>query len=384
MTNSPINHARKIPYKNQLFLFVVSGGRCEFNGCNRYLIEHPLTLAKGNYAQEAHIVAFKEAGPRGDTFPRPDDINAVENLMLLCPTCHKLIDDNKEQFTVTTLKKHKRDHEERIKHLTGLSPDLKTYILQVKGRINGQPVDIPVEHVTEAVAPRYPSDMRGRVIDLTAISDNDPNYYQVAARTIKREIEQLYAPGMDVDRTRHISLFALGPIPVLVYLGSQLSNKIPTDLYQRHRGEIENWIWKETGSPIEYEFKTRKTGKDKSCVALLLSLSGQIHSESLPKEIDERFSVYEITLKNKVPDPTFLRLRQDLDNFKMIYQSSLRKILQDHGVLKAIHLFPAIPAPVAVLCGRELLPKVDPTIWVYDNNNKKHDGFTFCIRINEQ
>jgi hypothetical protein len=35
--------------------------------------------------------------------------------------------------------------------------------------------------------------------------------------------------GENVHETRHISLFALAPIPLLVFLGSQLSSKVPVD-----------------------------------------------------------------------------------------------------------------------------------------------------------
>ena len=42
---------------------------------------------------------------------------------------------------------------------------------------------------------------------------------------------------------RHISLFAAARIPLLVYLGSKLDDKIPIDLYQKHRGGNEDWHW---------------------------------------------------------------------------------------------------------------------------------------------
>jgi len=54
---------------------------------------HHRTLTAGNFAQAAHIVAFKDNGPRGNVQDGPDDINRITHLMLLCPTCHKLIDD---------------------------------------------------------------------------------------------------------------------------------------------------------------------------------------------------------------------------------------------------------------------------------------------------
>lgn len=79
----------KIKDITRLLLFVRAGGRCEFDGCNKYLLQHHLTLTEGNFAQLAHIVAFKPEGPRGKVGPRPMDINDVTNLMLLCPECHR-------------------------------------------------------------------------------------------------------------------------------------------------------------------------------------------------------------------------------------------------------------------------------------------------------
>jgi len=371
---------RKISPLTRLLLFVQAGGRCQFDGCNKYLFEHPLTLAEGNFSEMAHIVAFSREGPRGNVSLPSTLVNDVRNLMLLCPQCHKLIDDHPDQYTVTTLEKYKRKHEERIRHVTGLGPDLKTTVVQLKTKVAGQLVAIPIAQVTEAVSPRYPTDARGYVIDLTDINDEDLGFVQTAMQKIKRETERLYEPGMDVTETRHISLFALAPIPLLIFLGRQLSNKIPVDVYQRHR-DTEDWVWKTVGEPVEYKFHKLRSGHNQKNVAIVLSLSGKIHFDSLPREIDDSYSVYEITLTGAEPNPTFLRLREDIINFKEIYQASLRTILRDHGNIEKIHFFPAVPAPVAVLCGRELLPKVDPKLLVYDYDKSK-GGFNLIMEVN--
>ena len=71
-TSSPVQQARQVPYPTQIYLFSIAGGRCEFQGCNHYLLEHPLTLTKGNYAQEAHIVALRKmALEEGHVFVLP-------------------------------------------------------------------------------------------------------------------------------------------------------------------------------------------------------------------------------------------------------------------------------------------------------------------------
>jgi hypothetical protein len=376
----PVYVARQISPLTRLLIMVQAGGRCEFDGCNKYLLEHPLTLMQGNFAQFAHIVAFSKEGPRGYVRLDRKLINNPNNLMLLCPQCHKLIDDRPEQYSVATLEKYKRKHEERIRHVTGLGPDLKTTVVQLKTRVAGQSVAIPIAQVTEAVSPRYPTDARGYIIDLTDIDDGDSGFMQTAMQKIKREMERLYEPGMDVTETRHISLFALAPIPLLMFLGRQLSNKVPVDVYQRHR-DTEDWVWKTGGEPVEYKFHKLRSGHNQKKVAMVLSLSGKIHIDSLPQEIDDSYFVYEITLARGEPNPTFLRLRQDLISFKETYQASLRSILRDHGNLESVHLFPAVPAPVAVLCGRELLPKVDPKLLVYDYDKSK-GGFNLITEVN--
>ena len=375
-----VSVTRNIPSLTRLLLFVRAGGRCQFDGCNWFLLEHPLTLTEGNFAQMAHIVAFSREGPRGGSSSRSAIINDVDNLMLLCPQCHKLVDNKPDRYTVARLEKYKSKHEERIRHVTGLGPVLKTTVVQLKTRIAAQSVVIPIAQVTEAVSPRYPTDARGHVIDLTNLNVEEETFLQVAMEAVRRDVERLYAPGMDIEQTRHISIFALAPIPLLIFLGNQLSNKIPVDIYQRHR-DTENWVWKVTGEQVQYKFEKLRSGSNQDRVALVLSLSGKILLDSLPSQIDDTFSVYEITLEGMKPNPTYLRMRQGLISFKDTYQAALRAILRDHGNIEVVHLFPAVPAPVAVLCGRELFPKVDPCLFVYDYDKRK-GGFALALRVN--
>ena len=113
-------------------LFARSAGRCEFDGCNKNVLEHSLTLTSGNFSEKAHIVAFREQGPRGGEGVRPNDINSVDNLMLLCAECHKLIDDHPKQYSRALLEQFKAQHEERILRVTGIGPDRKTAVLVLK------------------------------------------------------------------------------------------------------------------------------------------------------------------------------------------------------------------------------------------------------------
>jgi hypothetical protein len=365
----------------RLLLAIRAGGRCEFDGCNRDLTEHHVTLTEGNFAEVAHIVAFKPEGPRGKDALRPRDVNDVANLMLLCPACHKLVDDHPGDYSRTTLEEYKRRHEERIRHVTGLGPGQRTTVLVLKAQIGEQTVAIPFGHILEAVAPRYPISRPGVLLDLTLVAGNGAGFMDVARTTIDQRLSRLYEPQGEASQSGHVSVFALAPIPLLVFLGTKLSNKVPVDIFQRHR-DTESWAWKTDGTPLEYEFRQLRRGSTKENVALAVSLSGTIALVDLPAEIDSGFSVYELRPMGITPNPTLLRLRADLENFRVAYQEAIGTIIRDHGLIPAIHLFPAVPAPVAVLCGRELLPKVHPALAVYDYDKQK-GGFRFQLKVND-
>ena len=375
---SPVVHVRRIPRPLDLILYVRAGGRCEFDGCNRYLLRHHVTQREGNFGEKAHIVAFRSSGPRGLEGSRPKRINDVSNLMLLCPTCHKLVDNSPEDFTRRTLEEYKSSHEKRIAYVTDLGPDRQTTVLVMKSKIGGQHVEIPFSQIFEATAPRYPSNRQPSEIDLSGIADTNPSFIDAAKAEVSRKVSAFFENGGAGYRAEHISVFALAPIPLLIFLGTRLSNKVPMDVYQRHR-DTEDWAWKKTGKPVRYSVRKRIVRKGKS-VALLLSLSGTIPLSSLPESTRKKSTIYEITLEGITPKPTYLRQRKDLEDFRSAYQEAMGLILQEHGLVDFIQLFPAVPAPIAVLCGRELLPKTHPRLHVYDYDKAK-GGFNLELKI---
>lgn len=371
--------SRNIDSRIRLHLFVVAGGHCEFIGCNDYLMEHHLTFTPGNFAQAAHIVAFKRNGPRGNVPDRPKDINNITNLMLLCPKCHKLIDDHPVDFPIQKLVEMKYAHEQRVKLVTSMGPQMRTSLLIFQAPIGGHNINIAEDDIRKALIPRYPASLPGTVIDLSALSGTPENLLQGAAQDqIQTKFQTFFKTGGEADEISHISVFAIGPIALLVLIGSHLTNKIPMDFYQRHR-DTEDWIWKDNGEPAEYAVIHHKEGKPENPIALILSLSGKINLSSLPESFQDA-PIFEITLKNQTPTTTFLRQRTDLEAFRVAYQEVLALIVKEHSHAKKISLFPAVPAPIAILCGRERLPKVHPALHVYDYD-KAAGGFKFQLEV---
>jgi len=371
-----VSKSRAIKQVTRLQLAADSAGRCEFAGCNKLLFQHHLTTKRGFFGQHAHIIAFSLDGPRGGSDQRPADPHHVSNLMLLCSACHKLVDDNPSTYPVNVLISYKQAHERRIEHVTGLGPEMRTEIVQLKANIAGQPVGIPVHQVVDAIDPRYPIDLRGHVIDLTELHSEDDAFYEIADRELRQRLAAVFNPGLAHSDARHFSVFALAPIPLLMSFGSALGNKVTADLYQRHR-DTEDWCWKQNGEPAHYEIQELQSVAPTKA-ALILSLSGKVPLERLPSDVLDGATVFELTLADQTPHRSFLQQRDDLERFGVAYRDVLTRIQASCDV-RELHVFPAVPAPVAVTCGRELLPKVDPALLVYDFD--QHNGFVPRLKV---
>ena len=303
--------------------------------------------------------------------------------MLLCKSCHHLVDDKKRGYTVAALREMKREHEERIRYLTSLEPELRTSVVILKGMIADRPVDISFDEVRQALVPRYPTDRKGFTIDITNLGDDrDKDYATRAAATIRNRLKEFYERGIDGTAPGHVSVFALASIPLLVLFGRHVSDKVSTDFYQRHRDVADPWRWRSEGERLSFEITRIAAGEDETRVGLMLSVSGKIDLNTVPANIRGNSPLYEMRISGEAAGLRVLRRREDLDEFRRVYGQFLSRVMAEHPRCRELHLFPAVPAPVAVMCGHERLPKVQPTLCVYDND-KQQNGFVLRIRIDD-
>jgi len=382
---SPIEKpSRSIKPRTSLFLYTRAGGRCEFDGCNAYLLEHGPTETPGNFAEQAHIYGFKEKAARGSEPGRPaaEEINEVDNLMLLCPTCHHQVDQVAPQdYTVETLRRFKRDHEARVFDLTTIAKNRDTVPILLKGLIAGRPVDVSDEEMQSAAAPNYVRKRELVTIDLTGVPDTpDKAFWTTTARAIDAKVEGLQAVRPGPGKALRVSVFGLGPIPLLVHLGARLNDKLDVDLYQLHRNP-RSWEWKPGVGESRYTTRCLVEGAPGGDVALLVNLSGSNDVASVRATgVGEDIPVYELTLDGQEAAPTFLNTRGDFERFVAEYLLLLAQLRKAHPPESRLHLLPAVPGPVAIALGLHRLPKQDPTFVVYDRD-KRAGGFTQTLEI---
>ena len=121
--NDRRSQRRSIPAAERLKVWVRSGGRCAV--CGTYLLEGKLTRREFSLGELAHIVGQRPTpgSPRGQVELAESERDKADNLMLVCASEHDEIDREGalDVLTVERLGKLKRDHEDWVQRMTGLT-----------------------------------------------------------------------------------------------------------------------------------------------------------------------------------------------------------------------------------------------------------------------
>ena len=238
----------------------------------------------------------------------------------------------------------------------------------------------------DAVAPMYPANRQGLTIDVIPNGkDIDDDYFRSAERIIRAQMQEFYQRNLDGTTHRHVSVFALASIPLLVLLGRCISDKVTTEFFQRHHDMNDRpWRWQSVEKRLRFSLERVREGRDLRRVGLMVSLSGIVELESLPADILESHPLFEIRVSSELPDRRVLRTRDDLAEFRRVYGDFLALLGREFSSCEELHLFLAAPAPVALTCWHERMPKIQPELHVYDNiknTTAGRNGFVPRLRI---
>jgi len=119
-------------------LFAVSGNRCAFPGCPLPLVDPESGTVVGEIC---HVKAQRPNGPRYDPGQSDEARHGFDNLLLLCPAHHKVVDQHPETYTVEKLLGIKAQHE--AQHAGGPEPGddvVRQLLVQVRMDVHGDVV----------------------------------------------------------------------------------------------------------------------------------------------------------------------------------------------------------------------------------------------------
>ncbi|MFE4967559.1 SAVED domain-containing protein [Streptomyces sp. NPDC056660] len=369
-------------------VWVRSAGRCAL--CNTYLLEGSLSGRVLHLGELAHIVGRGSGvrSPRSEHSLDPARRDDADNLILLCADQHREIDaaGAVDLFTVEKLGRIKQEHEDRVRHVTGLGPDRATTVVRMVGPVHGNDVELSQQTAAAAVIARdrYPLflesytrhgleiDLRGvpgEALTLPCTASRAASagrvYCRMAAQMIDGVIEGQLRPGIMRDSVRHVSVFGFARLPLLVHLGSRLDDTVPTDIYQRHRQD-ESWVWREEDGPhagfVTLLDRDVPAGSE---AVLVVNVSGAIGMQEVPAAL-AGLRRWEIRPVGVPTDPDIMRDSGRLERFAAELRGFFAGLEADAKTLERLHVLAALPVSAAIALGRAHHPQVHPQLVVYE------------------
>lgn len=368
---------RHIPENVSCTLWARAAGRCQFAGCNRLLYKSTLTQDQVNLAEKAHIYAFSKTWTRGWGSLSKKQINGIGNLLLVCHDCHKIIDKDALKFPAELLQTWKDEHETRVQLVTGISPDKRTHVLLYKAKIGDKATLLTELDTKLALFPkRYPASERATTLHMNwAAEDHTPNYWTQEQLNLESEFKSKVVPLFQDSTIQHFSVFGFAPMPLLINLGTLLSDKIVADVYQL-RKEPQTWQWAEEAAPVQFRI-TKPTDTTLPPV-IVIALSSVIDASRIHKVLGSKVAIWQITIDK--PHNDFLKTQDQLCTFREHMRLLLGEVEATHGKTTRISIFPAMPVACAIELGRIRSSKATNPWTVYDHNWKL-EGFAKALDL---
>lgn len=370
-----------IPEKIRLLLWGKAAGRCEYAGCNRPLWLDSLTKCEFNTAYIAHIVADSPDGPRGDPVLSSQLAQEISNLMLMCDEHHRLIDKGDvAAHPADRLKIMKTNHENRIEILTAIALDKRSHVLLYGANIGSQSSPLSFAAAARAMVPDYyPADPHPIELGLqnSSFEDTTAQFWDIESEHLRNMITHQVRPRLRSAEISHLSIFALAPQPLLILLGSLLSDIPAAEVFQLHR-EPQTWKWQD--DPKEFGFAVDEPSQIDGEPALVFALSATVTADRVQGALGRNAPTWQVTIPT--PHNDFLASRKQAQVFRQQMRLLMDRIKARHGSNATIHVFPAMPVALAVEFGRIQMPKADLPLIVYDEN-KRRGGFTRAIRVSQ-
>mgnify|MGYP002600138148 CR=1 FL=1 len=353
-----------LPEKDKLILFGKTAGLCEFPGCGKRLYEEGLTKLNINFSQFSHIIADSPNGPRGDKNKSEELGKDINNIILLCPEHHKLVDSAEQEFTPQVLHQYKKDHEELVHKLTDIKNIEPSTVLIYAANVGGNSCPVSYDQANLTIFPlHYPADKIPITISFNQKqrTERDQMFWEEEISNLNYYFEQHVKRLIDHGDIKHLSVFAIAPMPLLIQLGALLTDLVPTDIYQLHR-EPQTWEWqkgedKEIFHIIRPEYEHNKP-------VLVFSLSSDITNRIKGYYNDEsEISLWEVRVDN--PNNDYLKSKEQLSEFRL----KMRMVYEDidkHSAKGNIEVYMAMSNACAVELGRVRMPKADRHLDLYD------------------
>lgn len=341
--------------------YLLGGGRSYFHHMPHGQVAHNVGATGGNRS------------PRGKSRLSLTERALPENLLLLCHQCHRMVDDAGAEtvYTDEYLARKKRSHEDRVRRVTDFATVTDAAVVRMTARIRGTLSPATDRQVGAAMhyedlhpAGEHPHDSEFAV---TIDSEDTSSWvWQEGTSKIATKLSALRDSPYGT-----VAVFAMGPIPLLIFLGSRLDDKADIRVFPRFRDAEDLACCWRNESVIAASFKVSSSGPDVASldIIMVLSVSAAVDPGKAPASLAD---APRVTLTADVVGPDSIQTKADLAVFAAAWRGALAKVETDFPECERIHLLAAVPVVAAVACGQHHMRDAQPELVVYQRTNERY------------
>lgn len=360
-------------------VWIRSAGHCELCGVD---LMHDYRIGRSmRWGEVAHILPASPQGPRAreghDEAKAELFTNDLDNLMLLCPSCHDKIDRDADGYPEYDLSNLHQEYRERIQ-LAATTPNdgraipiiVQSQHFETNNEISER--DLLVAMSAEGLtAYDHPIKI---IIQEPGPHGRDQSYWQSIEELIKHRLEQqLRRRGGIYGDEPTLAVVGLADIPALIVLGQALGDRSKRLLFSCSREHRLNWP-NQSAEPPDFLFNPPEDGDGP--LALVLSISAHVPFRDV-KEVLPSARIAEIT----IPEPSYAMVqnRRIIHVFRDVLQIHLSKL--EASTEKSIHVFAAIPAALAIEFGALLTTQHQHPYLIFDRDRNNENKFTPTLQL---
>ena len=358
--------------------------------CSQWLINDQHFWHEIPVGELAHIVAASSGknAPRGDSALDTNDRALEANILLLCHSCHRAIDSkgHRDEYSVEFLRARKAEHERRVREVTDFPTLRPATVLRVHGPIRSSISPPTAEQISHALLHSgltgLDADTRNGRFDVSIDhSEKEEWSWQAARSQIDKRVAQIYEAIAGED-TRVVAVFAIAPIPTLVYLGSRLDDKVETVLFPRQRVDnYSTWSWpKNPPPPVRFETSCEAKSSVPDDIVAVINVSGTVSPSRIPTRL-QNFPVITVAPVDETPRPDLIGSLDTLNEFGSAWRAALATVEAKWPQAQRIHIIAAVPTTVAIMIGRYRMRDAHPAFFLYQRTDT--DTYETVMEISE-
>ena len=298
-----------------------------------------------------------------------------ENLMLLCPSCHRRTDTDADGYPVADLSRHHRDHIEQIRHAAKRGETKRSMGLIVVSQHFASENLIRREDLLQAMlAEGLWAEQKIQILQLRApgSTGRDEHYWQAVERDVDDALrDRLTTSTTSEGDPLNLAVVGIADMHSLMRVGRQLGDRTNRHLFSYDRSGTLLWTDPAAEAP-EWSYSPAPAGDGP--LALVIDLSAHLRDEDIAEALAgariARFST-------PTPNYGLVRNRGVLDGFRQAIQPRLSQL--EASTADVIHLFVAVPAAIAIEFGALLSTQHAHRYQVYDRGDNNKFVAAMCL-----